>query len=284
MKWQRGDDRYVEDRRGMSLGRGVPLGIGGLLVLVVLSWLTGTDLLSLLGPAAQPDSGQIVERQAAPGEDPLKDMVSAVMTDLNETWTRLLGGRYQPTTVVLFTDQVDAEGCGLAESATGPFYCPGSRKVYIDLGFFRELDGRFGAPGDFAQAYVLAHEVGHHVQALLGIERQVRGAQRSRPDQANALSVRTELQADCLAGVWGHSASRPGRAAAGRVELETGDVEEGLHAAAAIGDDRLQRMSSGRVAPEKFTHGSSEQRVQWFRRGLESGNPEACDTFGHTTY
>jgi predicted metalloprotease len=263
----------------MSLGRGVPLGIGGLLVLVVLSWLTGTDLLSLLGPASQPDSGQVVERQTAPGEDPLKDMVSAVMTDLNETWTRVLGGRYQPTTVVLFTDQVEAEGCGLAESATGPFYCPGSRKVYIDLGFYRELDQRFGAPGDFAQAYVLAHEVGHHVQTLLGIERQVRGAQQSQRDQANALSVRMELQADCLAGVWGHAASRPG----GRVELETGDVEEGLQAAAAIGDDRLQRMSTGRVAPERFTHGSSEQRAQWFRRGLESGNPDTCDTFGNAT-
>ena len=275
MKWQRGDDRYVEDRRGMSLGRGVPLGIGGLLVLVVLSWLTGTDLLSLLGPASQPDSGQVVERQTAPGEDPLKDMVSAVMTDLNETWTRVLGGRYQPTTVVLFTDQVEAEGCGLAESATGPFYCPGSRKVYIDLGFYRELDQRFGAPGDFAQAYVLAHEVGHHVQTLLGIERQVRGAQQSQRDQANALSVRMELQADCLAGVWGHAASRPG----GRVELETGDVEEGLQAAAAIGDDRLQRMSTGRVAPERFTHGSSEQRATWFKRGFESGRPEDCDTF-----
>ena len=277
MKWQRGDDRYVEDRRGMSLGRGVPVGLGGLLVIIVLSWLTGTDLMSLLGPASQPDSGQVVERQTAPGEDPLKDMVTAVMTDLNETWTRLLGGRYQPTAVVLFTDQVNAEGCGLAESATGPFYCPGSRKVYIDLGFYHELDQRFGAPGDFAQAYVLAHEVGHHVQTLLGIERQVRGAQQSRPDQANALSVRMELQADCLAGVWGHAASRSG----GRVELETGDVEEGLQAAAAIGDDR---MSSGRVAPERFTHGSSEQRVQWFRRGLDSGNPDTCDTFGTATH
>jgi predicted metalloprotease len=285
MKWQRGDDRYVEDRRGMSLGRGVPLGIGGVLVLVVLSWLTGTDLLSLLGPAAQPDSGQVVERQAAPGEDRLKDMAGAVLSDLNATWGGLLGNRYQPTTVVLFTDQVNAEGCGLAESATGPFYCPGSRKVYIDLGFYRELDERFGAPGDFAQAYVLAHEVGHHVQALLGIEEQVRRAQQSRPEQANALSVRMELQADCLAGVWGHAASQPGRAAEGRVELETGDVEEGLTAASAIGDDRLQRMSSGRVAPERFTHGSSEQRVQWFRRGLESGNPDVCDTFGGgTTY
>jgi predicted metalloprotease len=278
MKWQRGDDRYVEDRRGMSLGRGVPFGIGGLLVLAVLSWLTGTDLLSLLAPASQPDSGQVVERQTAPGEDPLKDMVSAVMTDVNETWTRLLGGRYQPTTVVLFTDQVDAEGCGLAESATGPFYCPGSRKVYIDLGFYRELDRRFGAPGDFAQAYVLAHEMGHHVQTLLGIESKVRNLQSSRPDESNALSVRMELQADCFAGVWGNNAARSGRAP-GRIELERGDVEEGLNAAAAIGDDRLQRMSAGRVFPDRFTHGSSEQRVTWFRRGFDGGDVDACNTF-----
>jgi uncharacterized protein len=283
MKWQRGDDRYVEDRRGMSVRRGVPLGIGGLLVLLVLSWLTGADLLSLLGPMAQQGGGQDVQRQAVPGEDRLAAMAGAVMKDLNETWTNLLGGRYQPTTVVLFTDQVNAEGCGLAGSATGPFYCPGSQKVYIDLGFYRELDERFGAPGDFAQAYVLAHEVGHHVQAVLGIEQQVRRAQQSRPDQANALSVRMELQADCLAGVWGYAAARQGRAAEGRVELEAGDVEEGLGAAAAIGDDRMQRMSTGHVAPERFTHGSSQQRVQWFRRGLESGNPDACDTFGGGT-
>jgi predicted metalloprotease len=180
--------------------------------------------------------------------------------------------------VVLFTDQVDAGQCGIAGSATGPFYCPATRKVYIDLGFYRELEERFGAPGDFAQAYVLAHEVGHHVQALLGIEAQVRRAQQSEPRQRNALSVRMELQADCFAGVWGHAASQPG----GRIDLETGDVEEGLRAAAAIGDDRLQRQGTGRIAPENFTHGSSEQRAQWFRRGLENGNPDACDTFANS--
>ena len=277
MKWQSGDGRYVEDRRGMSLGRGVPLGLGGMLVLLVLSWLTGTDLLSLLGSGTEQTGGQAVQRPTDPREEPLARMADALMTDLNETWGRTLGARYQPTTVVLFTDQVDAGQCGIAGSATGPFYCPATRKVYIDLGFYRELEERFGAPGDFAQAYVLAHEVGHHVQALLGIESQVRGAQQSQPEQRNALSVRMELQADCFAGVWGHAASRPG----GRVELETGDVEEGLRAAAAIGDDRLQRQGTGRVAPEKFTHGSSAQRVQWFRRGLESGNPGACDTFGN---
>ena len=172
---------------------------------------------------------------------------------------------------MLFTDAVES-ACGFAQSATGPFYCPGDQRVYIDLGFYRELQDRFGAPGDFAQAYVLAHEIGHHVQALTGIEGQVRQAQRRNPSQANALSVAMELQADCYAGVWGH-------AAASRGLLETDDVDEGLNAAAAIGDDRLQRMGGGRVSPENFTHGSSAQRVEWFRRGLESGRIESCDAF-----
>src|SRR5215212_9942436 len=209
MKWQPGDDRYVEDRRGMSIGgRGVPMGIGGVLVLLVLSWLTGTDLLSLLGPATEQGGGQTVQRPVDPAQEPLAQMAGALLTDLNQTWARTLGDRYQPTTVVLFTDRVNAEGCGIAGSATGPFYCPATRKVYIDLGFYRELEERFGAPGDFAQ--------------------------ESDPQQANALSVRMELQADCFAGVWGHAASQGG----GRVELESGDVDEGLRAAAAIGDDR----------------------------------------------
>src|SRR4051812_7099939 len=242
MKWQPGDDRYVEDRRGMSMGRGVPLGLGGMLVLLVLSWLTGTDLLSLFGSATDQGSGQVVQRQAPAGDDRLKKFAGAMLEDLNDTWARALKGRYQPTTVVLFTDQVNAEGCGIAGSATGPFYCPATRKVYIDLGFYRELEERFAAPGDFAQAYVLAHEVGHHIQSLLGIESQVRRAQQSQPQQANALSVRMELQADCFAGVWGHAASQGG----GRVELESGDVDEGLRAAAAIGDDRLQQQGTGR--------------------------------------
>ena len=168
---------------------------------------------------------------------------------------------------------------GMGQSATGPFYCPADQLVYLDLGFFDELRSRFGAPGDFAQAYVLAHEVGHHVQRITGIEGQVRQLQQQRPDQQNALSVRLELQADCFAGVWGNSAARSGRAAQGKVELEAGDVEDGLNAAAAIGDDRIQRMSGGRVAPDRFTHGSSEQRVTWFRRGLQSGDMKACDTF-----
>ena len=172
---------------------------------------------------------------------------------------------------MLFRDAVQS-ACGFAESATGPFYCPGDEKVYIDLGFYEELQSRFGAPGDFAQAYVLAHEIGHHVQNVLGTEAQVRQARGSRPDMANELSVRLELQADCYAGVWAHSTAQ-------RQLLERGDVEEGLGAAAAVGDDRIQQMGGGRVAPEAFTHGTSEQRMRWFRQGMDSGNPESCDTF-----
>jgi predicted metalloprotease len=205
------------------------------------------------------------------------DFVDAVMADTQSTWRELLAGRYQETRAVLFRDAIQS-ACGFAQSATGPFYCPSDRKVYLDLGFFDELDKRFGAPGDFAQAYVLAHELGHHVQTLLGIESKVRNLQASRPNESNALSVRMELQADCFAGVWGHNAARAGRSP-GRVALEQGDVEEGLKAAAAIGDDRLQRMSSGRVFPDRFTHGSSEQRVTWFRRGFESGDVDACNSF-----
>ena len=285
MKFDSGDRSYIEDRRGAGMvRRGAPIGLGGLVILLLLSWATGTDFLSLLGgdATAPVDTTQPgVPHQSSPAEQKLEDLAGAVMSDLNATWAQLLPGRYQPTTLVLFTDQVTAEGCGLAEAATGPFYCPGARKVFIDLGFYRELSERFGAPGDFAQAYVLAHEVGHHVQTLLGIEGRVRQAQQSRPGQANALSVRMELQADCLAGVWGHVASQPGRhEREHKVELDTGDFEEGLNAAASIGDDRLQKMATGRVMPERFTHGSSQQRVEWFRRGLESGNPDSCDTFG----
>jgi predicted metalloprotease len=206
------------------------------------------------------------------------DMVDAVMLDAQQTWQATLGGRYQPTRARIFRDAIQS-ACGSAQSATGPFYCPADQLVYLDLGFFAELQNRFRAPGDFAQAYVLAHEIGHHVQHLLGIDSQVRRLQQSRPDQENALSVRLELQADCFAGVWGHHAAQPGRAAAGKVELERGDLEEGLNAAAAIGDDRIQRMGGTRVSPESFTHGSSEQRVTWFKRGFDSGDYKACETF-----
>jgi predicted metalloprotease len=193
-------------------------------------------------------------------------------------WSEKLGGRYQPTKVVLFRDSIQS-ACGYAGAATGPFYCPGDHKVYLDLGFYDELARRFGAPGDFAQAYVLAHEIGHHVQALMGTEGQMRQMQRSNPGSANELSVRLELQADCYAGVWGHEANKSGRAAAGGVELDPGDIDAALHAAAAIGDDRLQKLGTGRVMPEKFTHGSSEQRVTWFKRGFDSGDPAMCNTF-----
>lgn len=182
-----------------------------------------------------------------------------------------MGAQYRNAKLVLFRDFVNS-GCGGAESSSGPFYCPEDEKVYIDLGFFDELQQRFGAPGEFAQAYVLAHEIGHHVQKILGIDRQVRQLLRSHPEQANALSVRLELQADCLAGVWGHSTAQ-------RNILEQGDVAAGLGAAAAVGDDRLERMSSGHVSPESFTHGTSAQRVEWFKRGLSEGTVTACNTF-----
>ena len=194
---------------------------------------------------------------------------------MEDTWTELFkqgGERYQPPVLVLFNDAVQS-ACGSASSATGPFYCPGDRKVYLDLSFFRELEQNFGAPGDFAQAYVVAHEVGHHVQNELGINAQVsRLQQQASQTDANALSVRLELQADCYAGVWGHHAARQNM-------LDPDDVDEGLKAAAAIGDDRLQRQSQGRVVPESFTHGSSAQRAEWLRRGLTSGRIEDCDTF-----
>src|SRR5689334_7077499 len=285
MRWTSGDRSNIEDARGRSgfgIGGGaVPIGIGGFILLAFLSWVTGTNFLSLLSPSTSDDSSVNVGRQApvssSPAEEREVDFVDAVMKDVQSTWTQILP-RYQSTRVVLFRDGIDS-ACGMAESATGPFYCPQDERVYLDLGFFQELSNRFGAPGDFARAYVIAHEVGHHVQRLTGIERQVRAAQENNPSSVNPLSVRLELQADCFAGVWGHAASQSGRAAKGEVELDPGDTEEGLRAAAAIGDDRLQKLATGRVMPEKFTHGTSEQRVTWFRRGLESGDPGACDTF-----
>ena len=285
MRWTSGDRGNVDDMRGSS-GRGfgvIPLGIGGFILVAILSMATGINFFSLLGGGgAAPTSGSVGTSggpaRSTPEEERMVDFVDAVARDAQETWGNLLGSRYQATRVVLFRDQIQS-ACGFAQAATGPFYCPGDRRVYLDLGFYEELQRRFGAPGDFAQAYVLAHEIGHHVQVLTGSEAQVRESQQADPRRVNELSVRLELQADCYAGVWGHDAAQPGRAAQGEVELEPGDVEEGLRAAAAIGDDRLQRLANGRVMPEKFTHGSSEQRVTWFKRGLESGDPKACDTF-----
>jgi len=210
-------------------------------------------------------------------EQPLVQFVSFVLDDAQNEWKQLLpaqaGVPYSDAKLVLFRDAVNS-ACGLAQSASGPFYCPADQKVYIDLGFYDELKNRFGAAGDFAQAYVLTHEIGHHVQNLLGIDSQVRRAQQSNPGAANELSVRLELQADCLAGVWGHSTEQ-------RNILEQGDAEKALNAAAAIGDDRLQRMSGRQVTPESFTHGTSAQRVQWFQTGFNSGNLSACNTFAN---
>jgi predicted metalloprotease len=286
MRWTPGDRSNVEDERGSSGfgGRAVPIGLGGFLVLLVLSWATGTDFLSLLSsPNAGPTSvtGAGGRAASSPAEEREVDFVDAVMKDVQQTWSTLLPDTYRPTKVVLFRDTLES-GCGLAQSATGPFYCPQDTRVYLDLGFFQELQDRFGAPGDFARAYVIAHEVGHHVQRLTGTDSQVRSAQRRQPGAANQWSVALELQADCYAGVWGHAASQS--RGNGQVQLEPGDVEEGLNAAAAIGDDRLQRMSTGHVAPDRFTHGSSAQRVEWFRRGLTSGTPDACDTFARGTW
>jgi hypothetical protein len=270
----------IEDRRGMRPVRtGVGLSLGGVLFLIVLS-LLGINPLPFLGVATQAPQTQMQESaqpyQESPQEAALREMTAVVLADTEETWNAILpqyGVQYREPTLVLFDGLVQS-ACGTAESAMGPFYCPLDQKVYIDMSFYNDLSQRFGAPGDFAQAYVIAHEVGHHVQNLVGTAEKVQAAQqRASKVQANELSVRMELQADCYAGVWAHHAARS------RQLLEAGDVEEGLTAASAIGDDRLQRMSQGRVVPDAFTHGSSEQRVRWFRKGLESGSLEACDTF-----
>jgi predicted metalloprotease len=284
MRWSsRGRSTDIEDRRGEGagfggggMGRIAPIGLGGLAILVVLSLVTGQNFLSVLDegggdPNAPSTTTATAPRPSSPEEERMVDFVSFVLDDAQQTWESILGSRYHHAKLVLFTDAVQS-ACGMAESATGPFYCPGDEKVYIDLGFYQELKDRFGAPGEFAQAYVLAHEIGHHVQKLTGIEEQVRRAQEANPSQVNALSVAMELQADCYAGVWGHSTSQ-------RNILEQGDVESGLNAAAAIGDDRIQRMAGARVAPERFTHGSSADRVSWFRRGLENGDVQSCNTF-----
>jgi uncharacterized protein len=274
MRWSPGDRGNIQDLRGRSGGRAIPLGLGGFLVVLVLSWLSGTNLFTLLGTDSSPaqTDGTSGAVQSTPAEERMVDFVDVVAGDIQGGWTEKLGSRYRRTSVALFRDAIES-GCGFAQAATGPFYCPADQKVYLDLGFFGELSRRFGAPGDFAQAYVIAHEFGHHVQNILGLTERAAADRRSGPDSA---SVALELQADCFAGVWGHDAAQPGRAAAGKVELDPGDVEEGLRAAAAIGDDRLQKMSTGRVMPERFTHGSSAQRVEWFRRGMETGDPRSC--------
>jgi predicted metalloprotease len=305
MRW-RGNrqSENLEDRRGMrgpTLGGfgsgggllnllpmvfklfGVKGGIIALLGIGAYGLLSG-DLNSILGGADLQDrqapnqQGQRVEQSAQ--ERDLVDFVSVVLADTEDTWHELFqqrGESYQEPHLVLFRGSVRS-ACGLGQAAMGPFYCPGDHKVYIDLGFYDELRSRFKAPGDFAQAYVIAHEVGHHVQTLLGISARVQKAKQGVSEaQANQLSVRQELQADCLAGIWAHHADRT------RQLLESGDVEEGLTAASAIGDDRLQKQAQGYVSPDSFTHGSSAQRVKWFKLGLRSGELKDCDTFSAKT-
>ena len=272
MRWTRGDRGNIQDLRGGGGGMGIPLGIGGVLVLLVGSWLTGVNLFDVVGGGGATNVAADRPASSSPEEEQMVDFVDAVTGDIQQTWSQKLSN-YQPTRTVLFRNSIQS-ACGLSSAATGPFYCPGDRKVYLDLSFFNDLDRKLGAGGDFAQAYVLAHEIGHHVQ-------NITGTLESGPFQGstNERSIRVELQADCYAGVWGHEAAKPGRYSAGRVELDPGDAEEGLNAASAIGDDRLQQRSQGHVVPESFTHGTSAQRVSWFKRGMESGDPRVCDTF-----
>jgi predicted metalloprotease len=270
----------VEDVRGSRFGRGAGLGCGGVVIALVIAALTGQDpgqILQLVGLVQQvTEQSAPAPSAGGPPADSLGRFASVVLASTEDTWGKIFSGAgrsYQPPKLVLFSEAVPS-ACGMSSSATGPFYCPADRKVYIDLSFFDELARRFQAPGDFAQAYVIAHEVGHHVQNLLGVADQVTEAQRSAGSQAeaNRYSVQLELQADCLAGVWAYHASKD------RNLLEPGDVEEGLRAAAAIGDDRLQGQGRGYVQPESFTHGSSEQRVQWLHKGIQTGDLNSCRT------
>jgi predicted metalloprotease len=268
----------LEDRRNQGGGiGGMHIGIGGFLILLILSVVFKRDFFSLVG-GGQAVAPGTTTTQVDPArdarEEPLVEFVSFVLDDNQKTWANILQPRgipYQHAKLVLFRDYTQS-GCGSAESATGPFYCPADQKVYIDLGFYDELQRRFGAPGQFAQAYVLSHEIGHHIQNLLGIERKVRSLRQTNPGASNALSVRMELQADCFAGIWAKTTQQ-------RNLLEAGDVESAMGAAAAVGDDRLQKMSTGHVSPETFTHGSSDQRMQWFQRGMSGGTIDSCDTF-----
>ena len=290
MRWfPGGSSDDVEDRRdeggggGMQFG-GIHLGIGGMILVFVLSLVFHRNFFALFSGSGdatavtQQESGprSDINRKQDEAEKPLVEFVTFVLNDTQATWSRILpskGYQYRHAKLVLFRNSIDS-ACGLAQSATGPFYCPQDEKVYIDLGFFDELNRRFGAPGQFAQAYVLAHEVGHHVQKLVGIEGKAEAIQEREPRSAKTVSVRLELQADCFAGVWAHSTNE-------RHLLEAGDVDAALKAAAAVGDDRLQSMSTGHVNPDSFTHGSSAERMHWFQQGLTSGTIESCNTFGH---
>ena len=281
MRWrgERESDQ-VEDRRGLPIpGGGIALGGGGLLLLVVLALVTGRNPLDLIDVVSGPPQSSVEPGPDAPRGVPADEegrFASVVLASTEDVWAKQLAQRgvtYRRPTLVLFSDAVES-ACGMESSAVGPFYCPRDGKVYLDLSFFADLTRRFGAPGDFARAYVIAHEVGHHVQNLLGIsDAAAEARRRASGEDANAVSVRLELQADCLAGVWGHDAGRDANL------LEPGDVDEGLRAAAAIGDDRLQKQAQGYTVPESWTHGSSEMRARWLRRGLETGDPSACQTF-----
>jgi len=280
MRWE-GDQKSenVEDRRGMRVSRGVIGGGIGTAVLVLIALYFGIDPSVILNQGGTPNvsvpSGSVSQQRPA-DENRLADFVSVVLKDTEDTWHELFkrsGKEYIEPKLVLFSGAVDS-ACGFAQSAMGPFYCPRDQKVYIDLEFFRDLKERFHAPGEFAQAYVIAHEIGHHVQNLMGTSDKVQRLRESAGKvQANNLSVRLELQADCFAGIWGYHANRTKKI------LETGDVEAALHAASSIGDDRIQKQTEGRVVPDSFTHGSSKQRVRWFRRGIETGDLAQCNTF-----
>lgn len=267
----------VEDRRGSRFSPGLATGGIGTLAIVLIGLFFGIDPTVLLQGTSVDTNVPPANERGADSNDPMKDFVARVLGSTERTWSEIFarnGRTYQPPKLVLFSGGVQS-ACGFAQTAAGPFYCPEDYKVYIDLDFYRELRDRFHAPGDFAQAYVIAHEVGHHVQNQLGVMKTLQQRQRrSSQAQANALSVRVELQADCFAGVWAHSANEQ------RKILEEGDIEEGLNAAAQIGDDRIQKRTQGYIVPESFTHGSAQQRVQWFRRGISQGNISQCDTFG----
>lgn len=279
MRWKQGRrSTNIDDRRGQGVRRGAKLGGGAVVIALLAAVLLGQDplaVLSQMGGLGQ-TSSQVPAQAPSAAEAELADFVSVVLADTEDVWTELFarsGSQYPAPTLVLYTDRVDAGACGLGQAAAGPFYCPANGDVYVDLSFVGELR-RLGAPGDFAFAYVIAHEVGHHIQNITGLAADVRAAQgRATKTQGNQLQVRMELQADCYAGIWANHAHRA------RQILESGDVEEGLAAAASVGDDRMQRAAGRRVHPESWTHGSSEQRAFWFRQGLQSGSVDSCDTF-----
>lgn len=282
MRWRdRRQSHNIEDRRGMSVPRSAKIGglSGlGLVAVVLIGMFLGIDPTILLqgGPDIQTPSVSVQRSGRPRANDDLRDFVAVVLAETEDVWHeafRKMGRTYQAPTLVLYSGAVES-ACGMAGSATGPFYCPYDHKVYLDLSFFEDLRTRFGASGDFAQAYVISHEIGHHVQTLLGISKKVNELQsRVSPSERNKLTMMMELQADCFAGVWAHQADKS------RQILEAGDIEEGLNAASAVGDDRIQRRTQGYVVPDAFTHGSSAQRVRWFKLGFEHGDPQICDTF-----